>query len=179
MVSYNYALPFDHFGGSKYLMHGWALSGITRFTTGLPVTLVETDDHSLLGTAFGGPIVLPVDTPDQVAPVQIMNPRASTSHYYFNPAAFASSAIGLEGDSRRRFFHGPGINNWDMALVKDTRFRENMSLEFRAEWFNLFNHTQFLGPSGIFAGSNSLGNFGQVTAAVAPRIGQLSLKLNF
>jgi len=179
VVSYNYALPFDHFGGSKYLMHGWALSGITRFTTGLPVTLVETDDHSLLGTAFGGPIVLPVDTPDQVSPVQIMNPRGSTSHYYFNPAAFASSAIGLEGDARRRFFHGPGINNWDMALVKDTQIRESMNLEFRAEWFNLFNHTQFLGPSGIFAGSNSLGNFGQVTAAVAPRIGQLSLKLNF
>ena len=179
VVSYNYALPFDHFGGSRYLTHGWALSGITRFTTGLPVTLVETDDHSLLGTAFGGPIVLPVDTPDQVAPVQIMNPRASTSHYYFNPSAFASSAIGLEGDSRRRFFHGPGINNWDMALVKNTRLTESTNLEFRAEWFNLFNHTQFLAPSGIFAGSNSLGNFGQVTAAASPRIGQLSLKLNF
>ncbi|MGB8063943.1 MAG: LacI family DNA-binding transcriptional regulator [Candidatus Sulfotelmatobacter sp.] len=54
-----------------------------------------------------------------------------------------------------------------------------LNLEFRAEWFNLFNHTQSLGPSGIFAGSNSLGNFGQVTAAVSPRIGQLSLKLNF
>ena len=179
VVSYNYALPFDRMGGSKYVTKGWALSGITRFTTGLPVTLVETDDHSLLGTAFGGPIVLPVDTPDQVAPVQIMNPRASNSHYYFNPSAFASSAVGVEGDSRRRFFHGPGINNWDMALVKDTRFRENMHLEFRAEWFNLFNHAQFITPSGIFAGSNSLGNFGQVSAAAAPRIGQLSLKLNF
>ena len=179
VVSYNYVLPFARFGGPQRLTHGWGLSGITRFSTGLPVTLVETDDHSLLGTAFGGPIVLPVDTPDQVAPLQIMDPRDSASHYYFNPSAFASSAIGVEGDARRRFFHGPGINNWDMALVKDTRLSERMNLQFRAEWFNIFNHTQFVSPSGIFAGVNSLGNFGQVTAAAAPRIGQLSLKLNF
>ncbi len=179
VVSYNYTLPFDHFGGPRQLTHGWALSGITRFTTGLPVTLVETDDHSLLGTAFGGPIVLPVDTPDLVAPVHTMNPRDSTSHYYFDPASFASSPIGQEGDARRRFFHGPGINNWDMALVKDTHITESLNVQFRAEWFNIFNHTQFLGPSGIFAGSSSLGNFGQVTAAAAPRIGQLSLKFNF
>src|SRR5579872_787363 len=179
VVSYNYLLPFDRFGGPKQLTRGWALTGITRFTTGLPVTLVETDDHSLLGTAFGGPIVLPVDTPDLVAPVHILNPRDSTNHYYFDPASFASSPIGQEGDARRRFFHGPGINNWDMALVKDTHITESLNVQFRAEWFNIFNHTQFLGPSGIFAGSNSLGNFGEVTAAAAPRIGQLSLKFNF
>ena len=179
VVSYNYVLPFERFGGPEKLTHGWALSGITRFATGLPVTLVETDDHSLLGTAFGGPIVLPVDTPNQVAPVRILNPRDSGLHYYFDPSSFASSTIGQEGDARRRFFHGPGINNWDMALVKDTHLTERMDLQFRAEWFNIFNHTQFITPSGIFAGSNSLGNFGQVTQAAAPRIGQLSLKLNF
>ncbi len=66
-----------------------------------------------------------------------------------------------------------------MALVKDTHITESLNVQFRAEWFNIFNHTQFLGPSGIFAGSNSLGNFGEVTAAAAPRIGQLSLKFNF
>ncbi len=174
VVSYNYILPFDRMGGPKRLTNGWALSGITRFATGLPITLVETDDNSLLGTAFGGPIVLPVDTPNQVGSLNIMNPRNSSAHYYFNPSAFASSAIGSEGDARRRFFHGPGTNNWDTALVKDTKLSEMFNLQFRAEWFNIFNHTQFVTPSGILSGT-----FAQVTQAAAPRIGQLSLKLNF
>jgi hypothetical protein len=174
VVSYNYLLPFDRLGGPKRLTSGWAISGITRFETGLPVTLVETDDHSLLGTSFGGPIVLPVDTPDQVGALGKMNPRNSSSHYYFNPTAFASSAIGTEGDARRRFFHGPGVNNFDTALVKDTKLSELFNLQFRAEWFNVFNHTQFMTPSGILSGT-----FAQVTAAAAPRIGQVSLKLNF
>ncbi len=174
VVSYNYLLPFDRLGGPKQLTHGWAVSGITRFETGLPVTLVETDDNSLLGTAFGGPIVLPVDTPDKVGPLHIMNPRNSSSHYYFDPTAFASSAIGSEGDARRRFFHGPGVNNFDTALVKDTKLSELFNLQFRAEWFNVFNHTQFATPSGILSGT-----FAQVTQAAAPRIGQVSLKLNF
>jgi Carboxypeptidase regulatory-like domain len=174
VVSYNYVLPFDRLGGPKRLTNGWALSGITRFSTGLPVTLVETDDHSLLGTAFGGPIVLPVDTPDQVAPVHFLNPRNSSSHYYFDPTAFAASSIGSEGDARRRFFHGPGTNNWDTALVKDTKLSEMFNLQLRAEWFNVFNHAQFATPSGILSGT-----FAQVTQAASPRIGQLSLKLNF
>ncbi len=174
VVSYNYLLPFDRLGGPKQLTGGWAISGITRFETGLPVTLVETDDNSLLGTAFGGPIVLPVDTPDKVGALHIMNPRNSSSHYYFDPTAFASSAIGSEGDARRRFFHGPGVNNFDTALVKDTKLSEIFNLQFRAEWFNIFNHTQFSTPSGILSGT-----FAQVTQAAAPRIGQVSLKLNF
>jgi Carboxypeptidase regulatory-like domain len=174
VVSYNYVLPFNRLGGPKRLTNGWALSGITRFSTGLPVTLVETDDNSLLGTAFGGPIVLPVDTPNEVAPLHRMNPRNSSSHYYFDPTAFASSAVGVEGDARRRFFHGPGTDNWDTALVKDTKLSEMFNLEFRAEWFNIFNHAQFATPSGILSGT-----FAQVTQAASPRIGQLSLKLDF
>lgn len=183
VVSYNYVLPFNKIGGSNRLTSGWALSGITRFSTGLPVTIVETDDQSLLGTSFGGPIILPVDTPNLVAPVQIMNPRGS-GHYYFSTSSFQQSALGQEGDSRRRFFHGPGLNNWDMALVKDTRVSERVNVQFRAEFFNLVNHAQFQSPSGIstFGGTNGSSNtasFGVVSTAAPPRIGQLSLKLNF
>lgn len=174
VVSYNYVLPFDKLGGPKRLTSGWSLSGITRFATGLPVTLVETDDHSLLGTSFGGPIILPVDTPDQVAPLHIMDPRKTATHLYFDPTSFASSTIGFEGNARRRFFHGPGINNWDMALQKSTQITESVNVQFRAELFNVFNHTQFITPSGILSGT-----FGQVTAAAPPRIGQLSVKFNF
>ena len=64
VVSYNYRLPFDKIDKAKLLTHGWEISGITTFSTGLPITVVETDDHALTGTGFGGPIVLPVDTPD-------------------------------------------------------------------------------------------------------------------
>src|SRR6202030_3245066 len=174
VASYSYTLPIDKLSGPKALTNGWGISGITRFSTGLPVTLVETDDHSLLGTAFGGPIVLPVATPDQVGPVAIEDPR-KTGGQYFNPSAFASSAVGLEGNARRRFFHGPGINNFDFALLKDTRITERFDLQFRGEFFNLFNHAQFLTPSGILGS----GSFGQVPGTLPGRIGQLSLKLYF
>ena len=63
VASYSYTLPIDKLSGPKRLTNGWIISGITKFATGLPVTLVETDDQSLLGTGFGGPITLPVDTP--------------------------------------------------------------------------------------------------------------------
>ena len=135
---------------------------------------METDDHSLLGTAFGGPIVLPVDTPNLVGPLNITDPR-KTNGQYFSPTAFASSAIGQEGNADRRFFHGPGINNWDAALIKNTFLTERMDLQFRAELFNVFNHAQFLTPSGIMPAAS----FGQVPGARDPRIGQVSLKLNF
>jgi hypothetical protein len=182
VASYSYTLPFDRLAGPKRLTHGWALSGITRFSTGLPVTMVETDDQSLLGTAFGGPITLPVDTPNYVGGLNITNPRNSAQRQFFNPGAFAQSALGVEGDSRRRFFHGPGTNNWDMTLLKNTEITERVNVQFRAEFFNLFNHTQFLGPNGItgFSGGQpTSGSFGDVSAAQSPRIGQLALRFTF
>jgi hypothetical protein len=182
VASYSYRLPVDLLGGPKRLTNGWAISGITRFSTGLPVTMVETDDQSLLGTSFGGPITLAVDTPNVIGPLDITNPR-KTGGQYFSPAAFGPSALGTEGDSSRRFFHGPGINNWDFALLKDTLITERFNLQFRAEFFNIFNHAQFLTPIGITgfnaSGVATSGSFGIVPGALSPRIGQLSLKLNF
>jgi hypothetical protein len=181
VTSYTYVLPIDRLGGPKRLTNGWSISGVTTFSTGLPVTMVETDDHSLLGTALGGPITLAVDTPDQVAPLQKFDPRTVQTiagvpaHYYFDPTAFGSSAIGSEGNTSRRFFHGPGINNWNMAFHKDTALTERVNLQFRADFFNIFNHAQFATPLGILSGAA-----GQVTAtSLLNRTGQLSLKLNF
>lgn len=182
VASYVYDLGLDRLGGPKRLTSGWSVNGITRFSTGLPVTIVETDDQSLLGTAFGGPIILPVDTPNLIGSVHTTDPRNTTSRFYFNPSAFGQPTLGSEGTSRRRFFHGPGINNWDFALIKNTAISERSNLQFRAEFFNIFNHTQFLNPSGIISGfTNGLPNapFGEVSQAQAPRIGQLSLKLSF
>jgi hypothetical protein len=182
VASYSYLLPFDNMGGPKRLTHGWSISGITRFSTGLPVTMVESDDQSLLGTAFGGPITLSVDTPNFIGPLTITDPRKTTQGQYFNPAAFGPSALGQEGTSRRRFFHGPGVNNWDLALLKSTDITERVNVQFRAEFFNLFNHTQFLAPNGITGfsgGAPTSGSFGDVTSTASPRIGQLSLKVYF
>ena len=174
VFSYSYLLPIDKLPGPNRLTHGWQISGITRFSTGLPITIVETDDRSLLGTAFGGPIVLPIDTPNLVAKVQTFNPRKN-GELFFSTSSFAPEALGQLGNASRRFFHGPGTNNWDFAALKDTQLTERMNLQFRAELFNIFNHAQFLNPSGLFPSAS----FGQVTQAQPPRIGQLSLKLNF
>jgi hypothetical protein len=198
VVSYNYLLPFDKLDGPKMLTNGWAISGITHFSTGLPVTIVETDDQSLLGTNFGGPIPLYVDTPNLVAPVHKLDPRKGacpgTTCLFFDPSSFQGSALGLEGTANRRFFHGPGVNNWDFAVLKNTQLHERFVLQFRAELFNIWNHAQFIAPSGLsnFACQGLLPSspcptphvsttttFGTVNFAAAPRIAQLSLKLNF
>jgi hypothetical protein len=186
VISYDYQLPFDRLHGPNRLVKGWRLSGITRFATGLPVTLVETDDNSLLGTSSAGAISLPVDTPNFTpGQLNIANVRSGTKPY-FNTALFTPEALGTLGDARRRFFSGPGLNNWDIALLKDTKLTEGMNLEFRAELFNAFNHAQFGQPDGnvndvqqISPDTGRLVGFGTIQAANPSRIMQLSLKLLF
>jgi hypothetical protein len=79
----------------------------------------ETDDHSLLGNTLGA------DTPDFLGGnLNFKNPRSAnvtTGIPYFNTSIFAPSAIGLEGSANRAFFHGPGFNQFDMSLLKDTK----------------------------------------------------------
>jgi hypothetical protein len=194
VFSYNYSLPFDMLAGPKRLTNGWAISGITRFATGLPISLVETDDQSLMGTNFGGPIPLSVDTPNIVAPVKRVDPRSTgqcpglptVSLLFFCPSSFQGSALGQEGNANRRFFHGPGVNNWDFAILKNTQLTERFVLQFRGELFNIFNHAQFIAPSAIGLSSfdpvshvSNTGSFGSISVAHDPRIAQLSLKLNF
>ena len=169
VVSYSYDLPFakSTHGVRGKVLGGWSISGITRFTTGFPITLSENDDASLCGC--GG-----ADVPNYNGqPIHFTNPRSGNPYFDTNP--FTVEQLGVVGNSSRRFFHGPGINNWDMALHKGTQITEKSALEFRAEFFNVFNHAQFLNPSGNI---NS-GDFGVVTSVRAPRIGQLALKLSF
>jgi Carboxypeptidase regulatory-like domain/TonB dependent receptor len=174
VASYNYSVPVDRLGGPKRLTNGWQVSGITRFSTGLPVVIYESDDRSLLGTAFTGPIILDVDTPNYTpGSLDFKNPRSGQA--FFNTTLFSEETLGQLGNSRRRFFHGPGVNNFDMALVKNTPLTERSNLEFRAEFFNIFNHAQFQNVQGNVNASN----FGFAQSAGAPRIGQLALKLVF
>lgn len=169
VVSYSYDLPFGRsaHGFRRKALAGWSLSGITRFTTGFPVTLSEDDDGSLCGC--GG-----ADVPNYDGqPIHLFNPRKAGQ--YFDTSPFTVENLGVSGNTSRRFFHGPGINNWDLALHKGTNIGEKSAFEFRAEFFNIFNHAQFTSPSGDV----NAGNFGQVTGVRAPRIGQVALKFSF
>jgi hypothetical protein len=171
VVSYAYSFPVQRFatkGFAGKFLEGWRVSGITRFTTGLPVTLNEYDDRSLSGTG--------VDVPNwDGTSVQFINPRDTSAHTYFLPTPFSKEILGTLGSANRRFFHGPGLNNWDCMLQKVTRIRERFSVESRVEYFNIANHAQFNNPVGDIASSS----FGKVTSARDPRIGQVALKLYF
>ena len=78
----------------------------------------------------------------------------------------------------RRYFSGPGLDNYDMALLKSTTITESTKLQFRAEAVNVFNHTQFKNPNGT-VNNTGLGGFGYVTSAQDPRIMQVALKFHF
>jgi hypothetical protein len=184
VTSYSYRLPFDKLWRSNRLTNGWLLTGITRFTTGLPVFLQEPDDNALLGTNFSGPCGCGVDEPNVVpGSLRITDPRtgnpAAHTNPYFNTSLFSKEAIGQLGNANRRYFHGPGINDFDMALLKDVRLTESKSLEFRAEFFNIFNHAQFEIPSGDATGNILSSSFGYITAANPGRIGQVAIKFLF
>jgi hypothetical protein len=180
VVSYNYELPFDKLWHPGRLTSGWYISGITRFSTGLPITISENDDHALVGNFSTGPNGNTTDEPIHTpGPLNITDPRKQNlqtlQNPYFNKGLFFVEPVGTLGTSSRRFFHGPGINNWDIALLKDLRLTESKTLQFRAELFNAFNHAQFSLPQGNFLNSN----FGFVTSANSPRIGQVAIKFLF
>jgi hypothetical protein len=172
VASYNWAIPFDRWftGAPRRLTQGWSVSGITRFTTGLPITLSQSGgDLSLIGRSS-------IDMPNAVAPVVIQDARNAgpngRPNMYFMPSSFSSEVLGTIGNANRRFFHGPGLLNTDFGLSKNIRVTEGTEFQIRAEFFNIFNHTQFNNPIGNFSSST----FGEVTSARPPRIGQISAK---
>ena len=179
VVSYAYELPLEHlFGASNRWSKGWTVSGITHFSSGFPVTLLNYGDNSLLGAEPNGINNYGVDEPQYTpGPLNLdSNPR--NGHSYFNPALFSLQALGTPGNAKRRFFYGPGLDNYDMALMKNVRFTESKSLQFRMEAFNIFNHAQFFGPSAVNGNINS-STFGQVVSAASPRLMQAAIKLVF
>jgi hypothetical protein len=179
VVSYGYRIPFDRFlHAPKSWAGGWELSGITRFSTGLPVTLINYGDNSLLGAEPNGINNFGVDEPDVVAGALGLNRNPRNGQPYFNAGLFSENALGTPGNVSRRYFHGPGMENFDMALLKDVRLTESKSLQLRLEAFNIFNHAQFFGPQAV-DGNISSATFGQVVSAAAPRLVQAGAKLTF
>jgi Carboxypeptidase regulatory-like domain len=179
-VSYTVQLPFDRLtgGAAKRLTAGWALSGIAIFAKGEPVQISEPNDDLSLSGTFADTIDEPNYANNGSSLFVNKNPRNQAGLPYFNPNYFAPENPGQVGNVMRRFFIGPGINNFDMALLKDTQLTESMRVQFRAEAFNIFNHAQFNNPSGNFNNSGA-GGFGFVTSARDPRIMQLALKFLF
>ena len=112
----------------------------------------------------------------------------TTSGFLINPAAFAQPVPGTFGKCAPRMFHGPGIQMWDLSLFKQFKFTERYQLQFRAEFFNAFNHPNFANPSANIA---SPGSFGKISNTITPILGtdsggpgdpreiQLALKLYF
>jgi carboxypeptidase family protein len=181
VASYIWEVPLNRaFHGLPWLTKGWQMQGITRFATGFPVQMNQSvGDSSLAGSPS-------TDMPNLVGPVHISNPRATEStgaYTYFSQSSFAPTSCtftgstpspdcGTFGTVNRRFFHGPGFNNTDFGVTKIFPVREAMSFQIRGEFFNIFNHAQFINPSGNI----SNGSFGNVTNARDPRIGQVSAK---
>jgi len=179
VVSYSYQLPIERlFRASNRATLGWEFAGITHFASGLPVTLINYGDNSLLGAEPNGINNYGVDEPDVAAGPLRLNHNPRNGQPYFNSAMFSENALGTPGNASRRFFSGPGMENFDMALLKNLRLTEFKSLQFRIEAFNVFNHAQFFGPQSV-DGNISSSTFGQVVSAAAPRLLQAGAKFVF
>jgi hypothetical protein len=183
VASYHYTLPFERlFHRSDRLTQGWAISGTTRFSTGFPVTLFDDSDNSLLGTLGNGANNYLLDTPNYNGGPLNINTNPRNGRPEFNTSAFSPEALGQLGNARRRFFYGPGFNNYDMTLSKSVRVSESKSLDLRVEGFNVFNHAQFYASStGVSAVDGEINdpNFGKIVNAAAPRLVQLAAKFSF
>jgi hypothetical protein len=169
VASYSWTVPFERAFSSLpgRLTRGWTISGISRFATGFPVTLSQSGDVALTGFSF--------DFPNVAKTVVKSNPRTTSNHVYFNADAYSKELPGVVGNSGPRPFHGPGLINTDAGIAKSTRITENTSFQLRGEFFNIFNHANFLNPIGNIASSQ----FGQVTTVSPGRIGQVSAKFIF
>jgi hypothetical protein len=181
--TYTYQLPFDRLtrGSGAFmrsLSSGWAISGITRISSGFPVTLSADGDNSLMGSVPNGVNNRSLDLPDVVNGPLNLNQNPRNGLEYFNTSLYTVNALGTPGTASRRSYHGPGSFNSDLALLKNVKLSETKQLQFRFESFNTFNHTQFFGPQAVNGDINSQ-FFGQVVQSAPPRHVQIALKFLF
>jgi len=185
VASYYWELPTRKYEGFKgKFLDGWALSGITTFQTGFPIRITSSADNELMGSFD---FELPGE-PDQLKPFRTLRPQSSSScfsgscNYFFDPTTFTEdtgadpSLLGRVGNAPRTICCGPHISGTDFAVLKNIPVTEGTHFEFRAELFNVFNHTQFFNPDG---NSTDGTQFGQVTQARDPRLVQFALKYLF
>ena len=185
-----YELPFRRRqeGFAGHLLGGWQLSGIVAANSGLPFTITTSNLDSaglgFLGASSAG------GRPDQVGDPN-SGPGIHTRQRWFNTAAFAPVPLGVTrpGNARRGTVNGPGFQRWDLGFMRNFKLTEGlrgsdhrMDLQFRAESFNTFNHTNWAAVAGTTSYTSQTAtnaNYGQITAARDNRILQLALKLNY
>ena len=149
---------------------GWQVSGITSAQSGGPLTITVGRDQSLTGIGS-----------DRAT---LVNPNAYGLGACQNrvpcvdalvPTAFGFAPLGAFGNVGKGRFRGPGLFNWDVGMFKRFPITERWSLQFRAEFFNIFNRANLSDPGTSLSGAG----FGAIFGARDPRIGQLALKVNF
>ncbi|HLK51431.1 MAG TPA: carboxypeptidase regulatory-like domain-containing protein [Bryobacteraceae bacterium] len=168
-------LPFQ----GNALIKGWQISGILATNSGLPVNIQDGYDEAAGGT----PVAL-TPRPDYVPGCQV---QVNKVNQWYNPQCFTLEAPGTFGNLGRNIVRGPRFFNTDIALLKDTKVTEKLNAQFRAEFFNILNHTNLGLPStGIGGGSLFLGGgtrnpaAGQITTfSGPPRQIQFALKFLF
>jgi hypothetical protein len=185
VASYSYQLPFfSHTTGVEAVfLQGWSVSGIVTVQSGRPFSVIDS---------AGGSTYTPIG-PDQstasIAPgftTKMAYTPGSTQarlNQYINPAAFMPApVVGPDGstgygDSPRNAFRGPYQQNWDFSLAKIFSITERQKLEFRTEFFNMWNHPNFNNPTFV---DISGPNFGAITTTVgSPRIIQFGFRYSF
>ena len=161
VLNYTWEIPLrpghQHFseGTMSKILEGWQVAGITTFASGLPFDIFTAVDSAHTGFA---------QRPDynpSATRLPVVDPRTQTGP---NLGLFSNPPFGAGGNLMRNKFFGPGINNWDTVLQKTTRIFERMTVEFRAEVYNLFNRVQFNQPGNL---TSDPGTFGQSTGEVA------------
>jgi hypothetical protein len=194
-----YDLPFgkgkkygsDWGGATNAILGHWQVNVIERATSGFPLFVVDSADESGVFFSYNGNTF---QRPNEVGdPNKAGNEGGNTGcptqihtlQHWFNPCAFAQAPLGELGTAPRAPVYGPRFVNTDFSIIKDfpLPFREAMNLQFRAEFFNLFNHAQFFLNGISDTGEqdiNTPSSFGVVNNTVNnPRLVQFALRLNF
>ena len=174
VISYYWEVPARKYSGfTGKLLDNWGVSGITTYQTGFPIRITSSSDLELMNSAsfeFPG-------EPNQIAPFTWQRPQSNGNYYFNNSTIFSNNGInGTVGNAPRTICCGPGISETDFSAIKNIAVNERTHFEFRAELFNVFNHTQFYNPDGNITDGSQ---FGQVTQVKDPRLAQFALKLYF
>ena len=177
-------------GPVNAVLGNWQVNVIEKVTSGFPLFVVASNNASGVNFQWNGSSL---NRPNQVGdpnkagtvaanPTCVAPAEIHTIANWFNPCAFVDAPAGQLGDAARAPISGPNFVNTDFSAVKNFVVREGISIQFRAEFFNLFNHAQFFLPGG---GSgmqdiDSPSSFGVITQTVNnPRVIQFALKLKF
>ncbi len=177
VFNYVYDLPFYEAqrGVVGHVLGGWEISGITTIQSGQPLTIYQNNDpfsmyNATLGSGDGG-LGIYYPRADRTS-TATSYPKSVTE--WFNPASF-TDASGHFGTSTNGQMHGPGQQVWDIGFIKNTNISERIRVQFRGEFFNAFNHTNFSSVDNNVDDSS----FGAITNTHLPRNIQLGMKLYF